>query len=271
MVLDEIDPAIRANFESRGWLPLFEIDHPPPTALIREFFTNLSYHVYDSNTLVRSWIQGFEFTITPRVVAEALGVPIVREPDYPYDESPSLDVVMSYITGSSIQWGSDPWITSAELTETAYLFFRIACHSLWPISDFHTIPLKRCVFLYAFVSGASISFPHLFLRSLNKVHKSSTVGHALIHPIFIHRILLFLDLVSFHSSEPVHVIAPIGATFLKQRAAHMRAVPSRPRGASSSAVPPPPSSTGADDAEISGAAAASTDVPPLTISNDSDI
>ena len=108
MVLDEVDPAIRANFESRGWLPLLEIDHPPSTAMIREFFSNLSCHVYNSNTLVRSWIRDVEFTITPRVVAEALGVPVVREPVYPYDESPFLDVVMSYITGSSIQWGSDP-------------------------------------------------------------------------------------------------------------------------------------------------------------------
>ena len=161
VILDEIDPAIRANFESRGWLSLLEIDHPPPTALIREFFSSLSCHVYDSNTLVRSWIRGVEFTITPRVVADTLGVPVVREPDYPYDESLPLDVVMSYITGSSIQWGSDPWITSAELTKTAYLFFRIACHSLWPISHFHTIPLERCVFLYAFVSGVSISFSSL--------------------------------------------------------------------------------------------------------------
>ena len=103
MILDEIDPAIRANFESRGWLPLLEIDHPPPTALIREFFSNLSCHVYDSNTLVRSWIRGVEFTITPQVVAEAFRVLVVQELDYPYDESPPLDVVMSYITGSSIQ------------------------------------------------------------------------------------------------------------------------------------------------------------------------
>ena len=29
VVLDEIDLAIRANFESRGWLPLLEMDHPP--------------------------------------------------------------------------------------------------------------------------------------------------------------------------------------------------------------------------------------------------
>ena len=109
---------------------MLEIDHPPPTALIREFFSNLSCHVYDSNTLVRSWIRGVEFTITPRVVAEALGVPIVREPVYPYAKTPPLDVVMSYITGSSIQWSSDPRITSFALSKTAYLFLRVACHSL---------------------------------------------------------------------------------------------------------------------------------------------
>ena len=148
-------------------------------------------------------------------MAEALGVPVVREPIYPYEESPTLDDVMSYITGSSIQWDSNPRITSAEPVETIYLFFRIACHSLWPISHLHTIPLERCVFLYAFVSGASISFPHLFLRSLNKVHRSSTVAHALIHPIFIHRILLFLGLLDFLVGELVRVIAPIGATFLR--------------------------------------------------------
>ena len=203
-------------------------------------------------------------------MAEALGVPVVRETIYPYDESPSLDVVMSYITGSSIQWGSDPWITSAELIETAYLFFRIACHSLWPISHFHTIPLERCVFLYAFISRASICFPHLFLRSLNEVHRSFAVGHALIHPIFIHRILLFLGLNGFLSGESVHVVALISATFLRQRAANLRVAPSRPRGASSSSAPPPPSSTGVDIAKTSGAAA-DDDILPLIASDDLDI
>ena len=130
VILDEVDLAVRANLEFRGWLSLLEIDHPPSTALIREFFSNLSCHIYDSKTVVRSWIRGVEFTITPRVVAEALGVSVVSDPIYPYDESPPIDEVMSHITGSSIQWGSDPWITSSVLSETAYLFFRVGCHSL---------------------------------------------------------------------------------------------------------------------------------------------
>ena len=130
VLLDELDPPIKENFEHRGWLPLLDIDYPPPATLIREFYSNLSIQVYDSNTLVKSWIRAVKFTITPRVVANALGVPVVWHPVYPYDESPSLDDIMSYITGTSIRWGSNPWITSAELIETTYLFFRIACHSL---------------------------------------------------------------------------------------------------------------------------------------------
>ena len=271
VVLDEVDPAIRANLESQGWLPLLEVDHPPLTALIRKLFSNFSCHIYDSNTLVGSWIRGFEFTITPKVVADALGVPVVREPVYPYEESPPLDDVMSYITGSSIQWGTDPRITSAKLSETTYLFFRIACHFLWPISHLYTIPLERCVFLYTFVSGASISFPHLFLHSLNEVHRSSTVAHALIHPLFIHKILLFLGLDDFATNEPIHIIAPIGATFLRQRAAHLRVGPMRLRSASSGVGSPPPSSTGVDTAKVFGAAAADADVPLSTTSDDSNI
>ena len=63
-------------------------------------------------------------------MAEALGVPVVTKPVYPYAEAPPIDVVMSYITGSSIQWGSNPQITSSTLSETAYLFLRVTCHSL---------------------------------------------------------------------------------------------------------------------------------------------
>ena len=70
------------------------------------------------------------------------------------------------------------------LFETAYLFLRVACHSLWPISHLHTIPLERRMILYAFMSGASISFPYLFLRSLNEVPRSSAIGNALIHHLF---------------------------------------------------------------------------------------
>ena len=54
IVLDELDLKIRRNFERRGWLPLLDVDHPPLATLIREFYSNLFVHSYDSNTLVKS-------------------------------------------------------------------------------------------------------------------------------------------------------------------------------------------------------------------------
>ena len=50
VVLDELDPEIRRNFERRGWLPLLDINHPPLATLIRKFYLNLSIHFNDSNT-----------------------------------------------------------------------------------------------------------------------------------------------------------------------------------------------------------------------------
>ena len=102
VLLDELDPTIRANFKRRGWLPLLDIDYSPPATLIREFYSNLFIHVYDSNTLVKSWIRGVEFTITPSVVTDSPGVHVVQHSVYPYDESSPLDDIMSYITGTSI-------------------------------------------------------------------------------------------------------------------------------------------------------------------------
>ena len=119
-----------------------------------------------------------------------------------------------------------------------------------------------------------MSFPYLFFRSFIEVHRSSSSTHALFFPVFIHRILLHLGLDEFSTSEPVHIIAPIGTTFLRQRAAQMRASFKCPMVKSSSGVaslpPPPPFSTGdlVTDAYVDPTAAVAH--PPST-SDDPDI
>ena len=116
-----------------------------------------------------------------------------------------------------------------------------------------------------------MSFPHLFIRSLVKVHRSSSFAHALFFPVFIHRILLHLGLDEFLTFEPVHIITPIGATFLRQRAAQMRANSKRPRVESSTGVAPlsPPSS---GDLTVDEYVGLTTTVAPLPFtSNDSSI
>ena len=73
--------------------------------------------------------------------------------------------------------------------------------------------------MYALVSDTPMNFSHLFIRSLIKVHRSSSSSHALFFHVFIHRILLHLGLDEFPMFEHVHIIAPIGAILLRQRAA----------------------------------------------------
>ena len=87
VILDDLDPTICRNFESRSWLPICEVSHPPPAALIREFYSNLFIHSDDSDGhYLSTWIKGEEYDITGEVVADAHKVPIVRNPTYSYSD-----------------------------------------------------------------------------------------------------------------------------------------------------------------------------------------
>ena len=84
---------------------------------------------------------------------------------------------------------------------------------------------------------------------------------------------MHLGLVEFPAFEPVHIIAPTGATFLRQRAAQLRANSKRPRVEPTDVAPPPPSSTSDTTAgePVDHATDAATNVPPPPTSDDSDI
>ena len=116
-----------------------------------------------------------------------------------------------------------------------------------------------------------LAFLIFFIRSLIKVYRSSSIAFALFFPVFIHWILLHLDLDEFPVSEPVHIISPIGATFLRQRATQMRASSKHPRVEPSSVTPPPPSSTCATTAKEPVDLATDATVPPTSTSDDSNI
>ena len=108
----------------------------------------------------------------------------------------------------------------------------------------------------ALVTDASTSFPSLFINSLVEVHRSSAKSHGLFFLVFIHRILLDLGLEDFPAFEPVHIIAPIGATFLRQRAAQLKA---------SSKCPRVESSTGAASRPPSGDPSVVTYIDPTAV------
>ena len=102
-MLSELDPSIHRNFVCRNWVSLCEVFDPPPIALIREFYSNLSiYFEVTSGHYLTSWIRGQEFTITKQTVSEALRVPSVRKPIYPYTVFPAFDDMMSFLCGCPV-------------------------------------------------------------------------------------------------------------------------------------------------------------------------
>ena len=163
-----------------------------------------------------TWIRGKEFRITKCVVFEGLGVPLVRRPTYPYTESPPIDDVMSLLYGRSVTWGFEPRINSSEFTKLNYLYLRIAYHNIFSISHIHTIPLDKCAFLYAFIIDGSMCFPSLFIQTIVEIYRSKSKAQKLFFPVFIFKVLNFLRLEDFLALELVHIIAPLGATFLRQ-------------------------------------------------------
>ena len=122
---------------------------------------------------------------------------------------------MDVLCGRSITRGSDPSISSSELTELNYIFFRIACHNIFPISHVHTIPIDKCFFLYALIIDSSICFPSHFIETIMEVRRSKYKRHDMFFLVFIHRVLKYLGLENFPSQGLVHILTPIRAKFLK--------------------------------------------------------
>ena len=230
IVLSELDPSIRRTFVARNWISLSELFEPPPAALIRELYSNLSVYSEDTGGhYLTTWICGREFTISKQVVFEALGVAIVHKLVYPYTEFLVVDDMMSLLCGHLVSWGSEPRINSYKFTELNSLYSWITCHNIYPISHVHTVPIKHCAFLYALINDGSMCFPTMFIQTIVE-------GQKLFFPLFIFRILRYLEMSKFPSPELVHIMAPIGIAYLRQRQTQMKsAEPStgtskRPRG-----------------------------------------
>ena len=232
--LDELPLSFHRNLQCRKWLSLCKYLQPPPATLIREFYSNL--HICSDDKL-GTWIRVQSFVTTKNDVSNALNVPHVSRPTYPYSECPPISDVMILLCG-------------------------VSSH-------------------VRLVTDASICFPSLFYQTLVQVHRSKCKKHGLFFPIFIYRVLNFLGLENFPSLELIHITAPIGATFLKQRSAQKKNVgPSvgsskRPRVQSIAAdvhaeeSPVDPIATVADDGDdevhVDSVAVKPTVPPPLTL------
>ena len=91
--------------------------------------------------------------------------------------------------------------------------------NIYPISHVHIVPIERCASLYAFITNGSMRFPSMFIQSIVDVYRSKSKGQKLFFPLFIFRILRYLEMSEFRHLELVHIMVPIGTTYLRQRQA----------------------------------------------------
>ena len=87
--------------------------------------------------------------------------------------------------------------------------------------------------------------------------------------MFIHRILLHLGLKDFPAFELVHIITPIGATFLRQKATQMKASSKCLKVKSSTSAASQPPSSGDTTAKEFVDPIIVVDLPPSTSSDSS--
>lgn len=156
---------------------------PPPIVIIRKLYSNLCVHVVaTSGHFLTAWIRGFEYQITRKVVSDALSVPIVRNPNYSFIDPPSLDDVVSLFCWTPMTWDDEPKLDSNELTKENCIFYRIACHSILPLTHMHTVAtIGYCSFLplslvLLFVSLIFLFKPLLIFTEIpleNKISSSS--------------------------------------------------------------------------------------------------
>ena len=167
IILSELDPSIHRNFVSRNWVSLCEVSNPPPAILIREFYSNLSiYPEMTSGHYLTSWIKGQEFTINKQTVSEALGVPVVLKPTYPYTVFPTTNDMMSLLCGRPVSWGIEPRINSCELNELNSLYLRISCRNIYPISHVHNVPILGVLFFMLLLFMVLCIFPLCLFKTL---------------------------------------------------------------------------------------------------------
>lgn len=165
--LDELDPFTQQNLDSRGWLPICTSLKSPPAVIIREILYIMSIHsTISSGHFLTTWIQGDEYQITKKVMADALSIPIVCNPAYPYTNPPSLNDVMSLLCDKPMTWANKPRLDTSEQTEVNYLLYRIGCQSVFPID--------LCLSMYALVTGASITLHSLFIQTIVEVNRNTS-------------------------------------------------------------------------------------------------
>ena len=78
---EERTPRVRAMLDAQGWTDMAEDHCPAIKEIVWEFSLNPHQRHGDSFC---TWIRGTRIEVTPTLISTIAGVPLVRDPTYPY-------------------------------------------------------------------------------------------------------------------------------------------------------------------------------------------
>jgi hypothetical protein len=78
---DERASKVRVVMDGQGWMDMVEDHRPVVEDIVWEFYTNI--HQRRSNSF-HTWLRGMVKEVTPTLINTITGVPLVRDPTYPW-------------------------------------------------------------------------------------------------------------------------------------------------------------------------------------------
>ena len=162
--------------------------------------------------------------VTPQLVADVLGVPRIKFPDYPSYEhlrTVSRDELMSAFYERPFVWGEQLFTPCRLFAKGPRFMNMVMTFVLHPHFHYNSITEPRTRFLLSLLAHFTIDFSSHFILSIIDVHLDSASRDKLIFPSAITRILCHF-FVHFPSSDHFTVMCAIDYATVKRNEAQFQ-------------------------------------------------
>ncbi|GAV65013.1 hypothetical protein CFOL_v3_08528 [Cephalotus follicularis] len=181
ILVSNID-VIKSWLEQMGWLEYLCSSHTIYPRLVKLFYANLE----KSTTYVaKSFIPGNPVSITPKLIAETLGIP--NSGITHFNDIEKLEAIG--ICLESPDFNPILTVTSTHLPIATRILLLIVTNALLPREGSHTLPSERDLKLVTCIkNGTLVNLPYLIVNHM------LSIPHHIPYPKLISRILAFLNL-----------------------------------------------------------------------------
>ena len=135
----------------------------------------------DAPLLIISFIRGVQIIVTCEVIAEVIGILLIKKPGYPYptEDFPSkTDMSKLFIPPDSYNFCQDYMkvIPLGHLSHPVKLLAWIAMQNVFPIDHHSDLGLARGRFIYALLTDVQIDFASTAIRLMKAMFSETSIS-----------------------------------------------------------------------------------------------